>query len=317
MVASPSGESPSAPSSGAESTPPSVSNVVEVDEFGVVVGVVVVDVLLLLVVVVVVVVVDDVVAAVVVVVPGAVVVVAGAAVVGGRVGAMVVGALVGAAVVGGLVDGGAVVGGSLDDVDPEEPPTVVVDSATVVDVVEEVLLVDETLVSAHSSSSSPAVVVVVVADAAERCTGSAIRAPTAIRPTTIKGVAGRPARCWRIKTTAPASSESAPTTTSVPTEPPEIGRSQGWASMAEVAVAAGGAGQPHGSGAVVPARRKCCSDVTVRSVGQSGRRRCTRRSAPASMPGSCTATWPNRSAASSETMASTSVQSVARGPSLM
>ena len=65
------------------------------------------------------------------------------------------------------------------------------------------------------------------------------------------------------------------------------------------------------------ARRKCCGNVTTRRRRHSGRRRWTRRSAPASIPGSCTATWPNRSAASSDTMPSTSVQSVARGPSVM
>lgn len=190
-----------------------------------------------------------------VVVGGVVVVVAGAGV-GAGVGATVVGALVGAAVVGG-----AVVSGSLDvgrgalDVD-SSPSTVVlvvvVDSATVVDVVAEVdVVVDGSLVSAQAASSLAVVLLVdgtvlgaVVDDgaAAPRSVGTTISAPAAARPIRTSGVTGRPDRCCRRRITPPASTASNPMTTSVPTVPPEIGRSQGWASMTGGPSRGGGCG---------------------------------------------------------------------------
>ena len=245
-----------------------------------------------------------------------VVVVAGGGVVGGAVGATVVGGSVGAAVVGGRVVGGSVGGAAVVGVDdPEEPPTVVVDSATVVEVVV-VVLVDDTLVSGHGSPSGD-VVVVLPAVAPARWAGIANRATATRTSTTTSGVIGRPDRCCVSRITPPASTASAPTTTSVLTEPPEIGRSQGWASMRWMP-------SPWGLrvGLIVvrPLDGRVGDVATTlrfRGAFQSGRRRWSSRSEPASMPGSCTARWPNRSAASSDTIASTSVQSRARGPSLM
>ena len=125
------------------------------------------------------------------------------------------------------------------------------------DVVDDVvLLVDDTLVSTQSSPTVVGVAsfVVVVTDPARRPVhrtdsdrGSEQSDEHERRDrTTVTGTAAA-------MMTAPASTASAPTTTSVPTDPPEIGRSQVWESMGSSAVGGtGGCGHSSGISAPVP-----------------------------------------------------------------
>ena len=115
----------------------------------------------------------------------------------------------------------------------ETPTTVVVRPAAAVDALVGEVLDDATLVSTHSTSGvgpstavSGPVEVVVMPVAPARLAESNTRVVPA-SPTTTSEYTPRPDRPWSPRMTPPPRIESAPTTRTVPTEPPENGRSQG------------------------------------------------------------------------------------------
>ncbi len=162
-----------------------------------------------------------------------VVVVVGTVVAGPIVGGGLVTGLVGGAAAGGGTVSAAVVGATLPRVVGAVTPETdtVVDAGFVVGV--ELVVVDDSVVSTHSASASVPVVVVVVlaAASADPVDTAANTAAVATIATNTSGATGRPARRWSSRMTHPARTASAPTTSTGPMEPPEIGRSQSWASI--------------------------------------------------------------------------------------